>query len=380
MEVKMMKFIPAMTMGAVLALGLTACGSTNDAGGGGAGDSAVNAPQSVIDLANQASQPQPWKGPRTSPPIAKGATVVSIPCGMAATGCARWDSGVHAAAQVLGWNVQTIDPALDPNKSNEAVHQAISLGAKAIVMISIDPALVANSVAAARKAGIVVVSAGAGWENEKLGSDTIQHEVSAHGTEQGEWTGATVCRDLGAKGDAMLFLDPQFKLVQQRIDGAQAALKKDCPGITTQVEQISAADLGTVLQSKASALLQANPNVKSIVVGADAFTSDFLVALQQVGLQNKVSVYSMDANPQVVQNIVDNGAVKGTVGVGLEWQGWATMDNVNRLLQGQPVNEEDGVPIRMVSKDFIPKDQSYTGDLDYAAAYTKLWTTGQYSE
>ncbi|GAA1930970.1 hypothetical protein GCM10009775_23900 [Microbacterium aoyamense] len=375
----MKKSLAAIAIGAGLVLALTACGSTTDTPSGGGTDApAGDVPQAIVDMAAAAAEPQTYDGPTTSPDITTDVTVVSIPCSMAAAGCARWDAGVHAAADVLGWDVQTIDPAFDPTKTNDAFQQAINMGADAVVMISIDPALVSNSIAAARQAGIVVVSAGAGYEDDPYTDDGIQYDVSAHGPEQGEWIGAVACNALGGAGNVMTFIDEQFKLVQQRMAGVDKSLA-ECPGITTKQEQISAADLGTVLQGKVAAMLQANPDVNAVIVPADAFTTDFLVALQQIG-RNDVSVYSMDANENIVENVADGGAVKGTIGVALEWQGWATLDNVNRLLaDGTTTENHDGVQIRLVSEAFIPEGNQYTGDSDFEAIYTELWTTGAYS-
>src|SRR6516225_8182084 len=49
-----------------------------------------------------------WMGPTSSPPIAKGKFVISIPCAEAAIGCSRPGDAFLEAAKVMGWKTQLI--------------------------------------------------------------------------------------------------------------------------------------------------------------------------------------------------------------------------------------------------------------------------------
>jgi ribose transport system substrate-binding protein len=57
------------------------------------------------------------------------------------------------------------------------------------------------------------------------------------------------------------------------------------------------------------------------------------------------------------------------------WGAWATMDNLNRVFAGEePV--EQNIPIRLINKDnvdSIPEGQAWEGDVDFKAAYSKIW-------
>jgi ribose transport system substrate-binding protein len=358
---------------AIGAMVMSGCGST----AGGSDDSSTSGgdvPAAVTKLVDEASKPQAWQGPTTSPPALKGKFIVSIPCSMAA-GCSRWDAGVHAAGKALGWKVQTIDPAFDINKMNQAIEQAINLKADAIVTTTVDPAWVASSVAAARRKGIVVLSSAVGYEDAPIKANGFQHEVSLHGVRQGEWLAAQTCADIGAKGHVIIVNDPSFNILKQRVKATTEYFSKNCPKIKVTVEKISAQDVGTVLQNKVSALVQKNPDLKALITPVDIFTTDIVTVLQQLGNKD-IKVYSIDGDPSSIHNVADDGAVKATVGSALEWEGWSSIDEVNRLLQGEPTIKDDGVPGRMVTKKNIPDGFKYKGDLDYEAMFTELWKTG----
>lgn len=354
---------------------LAGCGTVSSSSSEPDGSSGGDVPAEVTALAEQAGEPQPWTGPTTSPAMAEDKLIVSIPCSMAAGGCARGDAGIKAAAKAVGWDVLTIDPAFDPNKMNAAIQQAISLGADAIALNAIDPALVKNAVADARRAGIVVVNAAAGHEDDPVTDTSIQHDVSLNGALSGNMAAAVLCVDRKGEGNVMILTDPAFSIITQRVDGFQDYVKK-CPRIQTQVQQISANDIGNVLQSKIKALLGANPDVDTIQVPSDAFTPDVIAALQQVGLADKVKVYSIDGNPQVIADIQAGGPTVADIGAALGQLGWATVDNINRLIQGEPT-VDDGIPSRVVTKEFIPAGGQYDGDVDYVAKYEELWSTGK---
>jgi ribose transport system substrate-binding protein len=339
--------------GLALLMSLTACSSPAETQGAGdsAGEtSAVS--ETVKALVEEASGPQPWAGPLDGPIAEPGKKIVSIPCGLAAAGCSRWDAGVHEAAEALGWDVTTIDPAFDPGKANDA---------------------------AARKAGIAVVTTASGYENEPITEDFINYDLNGNSPLAGKWTGAALCEGLNGKGTALLVDDPQYLVATQRIDAAEKLLKEECPNITVTRQTASSTDFGTVGQSKAVATLQANPDVNAILFNSDAYANDYLVALQQLGLNDSIDLYSMGAEEQFVSSIKDGGPAKASVGLAAEGHGWATLDATNRILHGQegPPNDQSNVMQRMVTADWIPEGGKYEGDVDFRAIYTKLWSTGK---
>ena len=90
--------------------------------------------------------------------------------------------------------------------------------------------------------------------------DGFQHEVSLHEVTQGEWVAAQACDDMGAEGDLLMVTDPSYDILTKRVNATKAYLSKNCPDMKVTLEQVSANDMGTVMQNKVSAFLQRNPN------------------------------------------------------------------------------------------------------------------------
>ena len=106
---------------------------------------------SVEALVADASAEQTQVPPTEGPALVEGASVFIIPCAMVAQGCADSALAAQEAAEAVGWDVTFIDPAGDPTAMNNAVTQAISQGADAIITTAIDGPTIAGSLAQARR-------------------------------------------------------------------------------------------------------------------------------------------------------------------------------------------------------------------------------------
>jgi ribose transport system substrate-binding protein len=60
-----------------------------------------------------------------------------------------------------------------------------------------------------------------------------------------------------------------------------------------------------------------------------------------------------------------------------KWIAWATIDEINRIFNHQPLVPE-GVGIRLVdaTHNMPPAGQDYDSPIDYAGAYKKAWGLG----
>lgn len=316
-----------------------------------------------------------WPGPKSGPIAHAGKFLVSIPCARVAYGCARIDDGVRAASKVLGWRVLSIDPAGDPAKANAAVRQAISLHASGIVVGALDPALLKNAIAAARAAGIPVVDPVAARPVSATG---INHDIKIHGYTEGQVLGAYIAIASGGKAHVGIMDDKEFPHQALRTGGLKNSLSR-CGGCSVVGESdFVVTDIGTQLGPKSQSFLQANPSIDWLDVAFDAAASSVVIADQQSGAR-KVNIVSMDANPQNVA-FIQQGKQNATVGAPLDWAGWAAVDNLNRIFNKQAPTRDDGIPLRLVTKDNVADFVKHGyGPVNYKAKYTQLWKTGHTS-
>jgi ribose transport system substrate-binding protein len=374
----------AAAAAAVVALFAAGCGSsdsdsssTTKADGGSSTTAATGGSaelQAIVDKTSAA--PTEFTGPQESPPAAKGKFVVSIPCALAAEGCARTDRGVRDGAKAIGWRVQTIDPAGDTQKMNDAVDKAVQLGADAIVLGSIDPSVVAASIKRAKAKGVQVVAASSGTEDVPPEKSGVPHDVSVDPKAQGEAIAAYVATASGGKAKIGILNDPAYGYDRNAVAAMKETWKK-CAGCDIVFdEQFSFADLGPNYASQVSALLKSHPDVDWVVPCCDAAAAPIVPILAELGLTDKVKLAATNGNLQNL-SFVSKGQQAATVGAPVEWAGWAAIDNLNRLLNGEEVVADDGLPVRLLTQDNVEPylKTGWTGDVDFQAAYKKLWGT-----
>ena len=357
----------------LLAIALTGC----NAGGGTDSPSgaAAEVPADFYVMVQQGMKaPTGWTGP-TEGPVATAVKrrIVSIPCNLAAYGCKRIDDGVHAAGDAIGWEIMTIDPKGDVDATNKAIDQAIQLRADGIVLAGPDPEVVKAAVQRARNAGVAVMGVAAGREPSETG---INHDVSLKPFEQGQLLAAYTVVESEGTAQVGVLQDSEFANSVQRLNGFMDIFKQ-CSGCSiVNTVEFKTTDIGTQLGSKSQSFLQSNPSVEYAWVALDGAAADVVIAAQQVG-GSQVRVISFDANPQNIQFLID-GKQFADIGTALDWDGWAAVDNLNRIFAGKEPVKDDGIPIQLITKDNAGDfaENGYQGGIDFAAKYVELWTTG----
>jgi ABC-type sugar transport system substrate-binding protein len=133
--------------------------------------------------------------------------------------------------------------------------------------------------------------------------------------------------------------------------------------------------------SEAVALLLEYPKTNCVWGPYDAAMDPMLEAMQEAGLANpkKLLAVSFDAN------VADLTEMRGTtplervdLGLPLEWIGYAQIDTLSRLFDGQqPVNE--GIYTKIITPTNVNKSGAWTGDIPLSqiwSLYKKLWGKG----
>ena len=310
----------------------------------------------------------PTQGPRPVP----GKHIVVIPCSMAAEGCARQARAVMEAAALIGWKTTLIDPAGDNAKQAQAVEKAISIKADGIILASIDSAFILGPLHEARAAGIHVVAEG--QDSEDL-YEAIALTKKFY-TDQGYMTGVAAYKMGGYKAQMILLEDNEFAGVRYRADGVKnfindcKAAGGDCSIVASQ--QFLVSQVQTELPTQTVALVRQHPDFDVLWAGYD-FAMNFMIqGLKQADLTGHGFGVSFDANDANTEIIRQGGYQKATVGLPIEWMSYGMVDNMNRLLSGQqPVDQ--GLGVKLLTKDNIQPSGAWEGDMDFRAAYKKLW-------
>lgn len=374
------------TTGATAAAGSsTAAGSTASGSAGvGAAQTALQADYAGTDTAL----------PTSTPKIPAGKSVYVISCAQAAEGCSVPADAAVTAGQKLGWKMTVFDGQLTPSVYVQGINQAIASHASAIILVSVDCDFAAAPLQAARKAGIVIYSvysldcnetgSGASVLSGNLplsGQDTFSKSVAVTGVAVGDWIVAT------SNGKAnVLEMRANFDQGPQDFElAAEKELHQTCPACPLSVVPFSAASLTNngLVQSVSSALT-AHPKTTAIIA---PFDSSVLLGIGQAVKQSGRSI-AVAGDEGLAPNIAEiraGGPQSMAAGAPSQRVGWAAIDELIRLFDGQPsVSEGLGHQTIDHTHNLPTSPAYYDGNVgadgkpkvDYQAAYAKLWGLG----
>lgn len=355
---------------------LTACDTTGATEDSSFDSSRSNVPEEFVALVESSMEPPTeWGGPVESPAPRPNTLIVGIPCSKAAEGCELTNQGFKEAAEVMGWEYRTLDPAGDNNKQVDAIDQAVNMGADVIALVAIDPERMRAPLERAKAAGVTVVAASTGWE-DKAPSVNIAYEVSGDAYQQGLLMGAYLSYLTNCQAKVAMLNDPGFRTVVQRYDGTIENLGKCEGNEITGTQQFNVSEITTNLGQVSQAFFQSQREANIAWIPYDSALNTIVPSTQQAGAAD-LALVSFDANRGAMKYLED-GSINANVGFPLVWQGWAVVDAANRLLQGEQPPASYGIPSRLLTKDDVAavKDAGYQGDIDYREKFVELWTTG----
>lgn len=349
---------------------------TGDAGGEeqptetGTGGEA-NGMEEAQRLVDEAMAPiTEWAGPTSAPPILEDVTIGVVNCAEFVEGCSRQSDGVEEAAEVVGWDVIRIGGELDPSAWSEAVNSLVNQGVDAIILNSIYAGAIGDAVESAVEAGVPVISSFSGDPTPWGGII----EVKIDNLEAGRAAGAYIITQGG--GNVAIFDHNENPEVAKRAEGLREAFDTWAPDDTEIVfdEFIPGAQIGPPLEEQASAMLQANPagSVDWVFAGFDAILTSVVRAIERAG-RDEIKGISYDANLENLNFIREGQVQVASIGYPLEWTGWALVDELNRYLQDEPINDPY-IQYRLITEENLPPEgETWQGDFDFRSEYRELW-------
>lgn len=364
----------ALAMIAAGALILTGCTTdapaSSDASGG-----ATDVSEDV--LAELATGTQ--KTPDVSPiELKEGANVWIITCSLLAEGCATITKGAEEAAEVAGWNATVFDGQVNPTTYAEGIRAAISAGADGIILAAIDCAPVKASLEQARDAGIPTVTNFAlDCDDPSVGGEALFTSTILDWNDfLFQWSSERaryLSELIGGEGEVIALVEPDFAAGVIVNDGFEAGMKEHCPDCTiAQSVDILGPELGnSAAAEKIASAVLANPEAKAIFSPFDAVTAGMPQALTQFQDRDLVIVGG-EGLPSSI-DLIRSGTVNGTLGLDSMWMGWASVDTLARVMNGEEVPDQ-GLGWQLVDKDTNLGDSGpYESSVDYRSAYKDAW-------
>jgi ribose transport system substrate-binding protein len=379
---------------------LAACG-TSEAGsasseGSSSDDSGVLAEAKAAVEQNRQGTDRalPESGPKPLP----DQNIWVISCLEAGEGCAAPAAGAKEAGQAIGWDVTVFDGKGTPDVYAQGIRTAIADQADGIILDVIDCIAAKAALEEAKAAGIPLYAFYSfdcddpllGEGGEPLFDAELLYEDGQTWLERIEDVQARsvadyVIAETDGAAKVIEFTEDELLVSRHLYRGFEKRLA-ECGGCEVVAKvPYTLADLATgKLQAKAEAALTQNPDATVVYTPYDSALS--------LGISQAVTASGRDAdllvtgNEGLSANIAAAAEGKGQdmiAGAPARWVGWAAIDGMNRLLQGEPqVDAGIGNQTLDSSSPSMPTETSfYDGNIDadgkplqdYEANYRNIW-------
>jgi len=367
---------------------LAGCGGDDHSStsNGSENGSSESSSQDALDKAYEGILGTPPAGPTAPPGGKRGGTVWVVSCGQSVPTCATPSQAAADAAKAAGFDASVCDGKLSPQGWADCIRQGISAKAAGIIVVGQDCAAFAAALQEANDAGIPTI-AGGGNDCDVVGepkrfSATVQNMPDMTQQQWWEEMGALQADWLIGKTSgkanvlSLKFTDSIWGGWVQ--DGFEAELKT-CNGCKVgSTLELSNQDLvsGTLPQKVSTALLKA-PEVNSINLPIDGWMfaglSQAIVSSTRSDQLNVIGAFGEPGNLDLIRK---KGGEDATVAYVSSWGGWASVDTLIRVLNGEEP-QPAGVGLQVIDADNNMPDAgqpfSYNPSVDYASAYTKVW-------
>ncbi|KQV22132.1 hypothetical protein ASC97_27540 [Rhizobium sp. Root1203] len=290
-------------------------------------------------------------------------------------GCKNNSEAAEDVAKRLGWTYKVIVVA-DPTGYDAAVQTAINAGADGIILNGVDNKLISGGIAAAKAKKIPLVSP---QMFNEVGPNGVDADVSSDARQIGKIIAAKAIIDHGGKMHVLALNIAEWPLPVMIMDGVKETFAscKTCEITYAQPIDFTSSVIGTTLPQQVVAAIRRDPKINVVIEGIDPMTNFIVPAINAAGMQDSVKIYSALGNPGPVQLMRDRNVLAADVGVSLKWGVWGALDQMIRLMNGQPTIPQV-VPVQLLSNDAtdaLPEPgKAYTGEASgFVEKYQALW-------
>jgi ribose transport system substrate-binding protein len=312
-----------------------------------------------------------------------------LSCSQAAPGCAVPATAAVAAGNALGWHMKVLDGKFDPATWNTLIRSAAAAKPDALILDAVDCAATQASLDAAKQAGVKIFGFYSFDCNDRYtgGKPMFDASLDVGGSDYANFVENTFAKaqaayavaKTGGKANIIQFYETDVAVAHHIGDGYDHWIKAWCSSCTINKVPFTGADLiSGKLQEKASAALTRYPTANVVAAPYDA---TILLGIGPAVAAAKASGRKiiLTGGEGLAPNIalIKKGLQDFAAGVPTGWVGWASIDGVSRMLDGQPqVDEGLGNGAVDGTHNLPTKTPYYDGNAKsqgYRTAYLKLW-------
>ncbi|MBT0963302.1 substrate-binding domain-containing protein [Denitromonas sp. IR12] len=315
-----------------------------------------------------------WEGPQTGPAAQAGKRIAVICEDLRNGGVLGVARGVEEAAQVVAWEVRLFVAHGTPRGRRQAIDAALAMDPDGVILIGSDARSLDARLAAFSRRNIPVVGWHVGATAGVRASEHVAINVSTDPLEVARITAMAAIVSSPEPLGVVIFTDPSFNIAMRKAD-AMAGLIRDCQGCTLlAVRPIPISSSAQTMAKETRELLARYGASWTHALAINDIYFDYATPeLTKAG--RDVQLFSAgDGSSGAFLRIQAGTFQRGTVAEPLNLQGWQLVDELNRLLSGEPISGYVP-PFQLVTPENVDAGPQLFFDPDngYRQAYRRIW-------
>jgi ribose transport system substrate-binding protein len=289
----------------------------------------------------------------------------------------RVATAVGEAGKATGWTVKIIQATPTVEDINSKLMQAIAQKPAAVVLEGWPIAAIAQSVAAAKAAGIVVVSAAIGdVPTGPTGYAAVSNAPASYAL-VGKLSADWVLRDSNCNAH-VAFISTPYSVLKMESDAFAKTLTATCSACKSTYHEVQNSDLGTPAQTAAIvSAVQADPSIKYVALSGGDLAAGVAAALAQAGITGIHIIGNSPGNASLAalrNGTEDMWLAPGGLGV----YGWVIFDSLLRVLDTGKAFPGFLQPYTMLTKANVPANANEDSNFpaNYKTLFRTLWKVG----
>jgi ribose transport system substrate-binding protein len=363
------------------------------AGGLGIGSAAIGAQRATPDaipmsisldemrrVVKSASQPgAPWGGPTAGPAGQPDKSIAMVCEDLRNGGILGVAKGVQEATRIMGWSIRVFDAGGTPDGRRKSMADAFAAKPDGVILIGGDARELGPGLVPFAQRGIPIV----GWHVSPLAGKSsegpVAMNVSTDPIEVARVTAMAAVYAAKGKAGVVIFTDSNFAIALAK-SGAMEKIIKACRKCTLlEVRDIPISKSAKQVPDVTRHLLAIHKERWTHALAINDIYFDYAVpGLTRAGLAgNRLQLLSAgDGSAAAFMRIRAGAFQTATVAEPLNLHGWQLVDELNRLLAGQPVSGYV-IPVHLVTRENIHYEGGlhfrYDPDNGYREIYRRIW-------
>lgn len=320
-----------------------------------------------------------WSGPESGPQAQRGKSIALVAEDLRNGGIVGVAQGAREAANALGWTLKIFDGAGSSAGRAKAFSDALAANPDGLILCGSDA--LENKAALLRFARkeVPVVGWHAGASPGPIDGTPVAMNVTTDPLEVARLTAMAAVAQSNGRAGVVILTDSKYSIAMAKAKAMEDVIRACRECTLLEVRDVAISESGEKMPAITKELLQRYGKRWTHTLAINDIYFDYSIAsLTSAGIPSDgISLLSAgDGSASAFLRIQANTYQTVTVAEPLNQHGWQVMDELNRLLAGQPVSGFVA-PIHLVNADNIAFDGGkkfqYDPDNGYRDIYRHQW-------